>query len=220
MLHVVSLPTDQASEVEHNTLGLITLSEYGRVGVLEGGELLLVALALPLKLFSNLLLEDKRLEGVVTLLLRTRKTDRKTSGVILLLLNERGETTSFTLVVLNLDLEILGLLGKLFGEGLEFEELRNISSRRYYPRQGGTYLLLPALKLLDKEVISFGNLAELGIHATLEIDEILPRLQGIPGILIALAHNFVKVTHRNLGHKRLLDSPTKDGFHAGISSLL
>jgi hypothetical protein len=36
--------------------------------------------------------------------------------------------------------------------------------------------LLPALQLLDEEVVSLGDFAELGIHAALEIDEILPRL--------------------------------------------
>jgi hypothetical protein len=36
--------------------------------------------------------------------------------------------------------------------------------------------LFPAFELLDEEVVSLGNLSKLGIHATLEVDEILPSL--------------------------------------------
>lgn len=123
MLHVVGLAADQATQVENNPLSLITLSENGTVGMLESRQLLLVALALALKLLGDLLLEDESLKGIVTLLLRSREAGSKTSGIILLLVNETSETPVLTLVVLNLDLEILSLLGELFRESLEFEEL-------------------------------------------------------------------------------------------------
>jgi hypothetical protein len=82
-----------------------------------------------------------------------------------------------------------------------------------------TYLLFPAFELLDKEVVSLSNLSKLGIHATLEVDEILPSLQRIPGILISFSNNFIQVSHRNLSHEGLLHGPTKDCLHAGVSSL-
>jgi hypothetical protein len=53
------LATDQAAEVEHNTLSFITLAEEGSVGVLKARKLLLVALSFTFKLFSNFLLEDQ-----------------------------------------------------------------------------------------------------------------------------------------------------------------
>jgi hypothetical protein len=123
MLHVVSLATDQAAEMQNNTLSLITLSEDGAVGVLQSRELFLVALALALKLLSNLLLEDEGLESIVTLLLGAGKASSKASGIILLLVNEASEASVLTLVVLDLNLEVLSLFGKLLSEGLEFEEL-------------------------------------------------------------------------------------------------
>lgn len=82
-----------------------------------------------------------------------------------------------------------------------------------------TYLLFPALKLLDKEVVPLRDLAELGIHTTLKVNEILPSLKRIPGVLISLSHNLVQMPHRHLGHERLLDGSAKNGFHAGVSSL-
>jgi hypothetical protein len=123
MLHVVGLAADQATQVENNPLSLITLSENGTVGMLESRKFLLVALALTLELLGDLLLEDEGLEGIVTLLLRSREAGGKASGIILLLVNETSETPVLTLVVLNLDLEILGLFGELLRKSLEFEEL-------------------------------------------------------------------------------------------------
>lgn len=122
----MSLSADQATEVKDHTLSLITLSKNGCVGVLKCCKFLLVTLALTLKFLCNLLLEDKCLKSIITLLFSSRKANGKTSTVILLLLNEGSETTSFTLVVLNLNLEVLSLLGKLLGESLELEELRNV----------------------------------------------------------------------------------------------
>jgi hypothetical protein len=117
------LATDQAAEVENNTLGLITLAEKGSVGVLKARQLLLVPLSLTFKLFSNFLLKDQSLESIITLLLSSRQANSETCGVILLLVDETSKTPVLSLVVLNLDLEILGLFRELFGESLEFEEL-------------------------------------------------------------------------------------------------
>jgi hypothetical protein len=41
------------------------------------------------------------------------------------------------------------------------------------------YLLLPAFKLLNQEVVALRNFGQLVIHPTLEVDEILPGLKGI-----------------------------------------
>ena len=82
-----------------------------------------------------------------------------------------------------------------------------------------THLLLPALQFLNQEIVSFGDFAELGVHATLEIDQVLPSLQSIPGILIPFTHDFIKVSHRYLGHKWLLNGTAKDGFDPCVSTL-
>lgn len=203
VLHVVALAIDQAAQVQNHTLGLVTLATEGRVSVLQGSDLLLVALALALKLLGNLLLEDEGLESIVALLLSARQTESKTGDIILLLINEASEATVLALVVLNLDLELGGLLGELLSKGLELEEL-----------------LLPGLELLDKEVVALGNLAELGVHSALEVDEVLPSLHGVAGVLVALTHDLVEVTHRDLGHKGLLDRATEDGLHAGVAAQL
>lgn len=127
MLHVVSLPVDEAAEVENHTSRLVALAEDGFICVLESGELFFVTLALSLELFGNVLLEDKRLESIVTLLLRTVETLGETSSIALLLLDERCEAAVFAFVSLDFDFELLCLLGKLFGESLEFEELQMVS---------------------------------------------------------------------------------------------
>jgi hypothetical protein len=57
------------------------------------------------------------------LFLRAGQADSEASGVILLLVDHDGKPAVLPLVVLNLDLEFLGLLCELLGEGLEFEEL-------------------------------------------------------------------------------------------------
>jgi hypothetical protein len=137
MLHVMGLSTDQAAKVQNDPLSLIALSENGGSGVLEGSKFLLVALSLAFKLFRNLLLKNKSFEGIVTLLLSSRETCGKTSCIILLLVDETSETSVLALVVLNLDLEVLSLLCKLFGESLEFQELEmsaHKSSREYDER--------------------------------------------------------------------------------------
>lgn len=123
MLHVMSLAADQTAQMQDNPLSLVTLTLDCGVGVLKLGELLLVTLALAFKLFSNLLLKDKSLEGIITLLLGSSEADSETSGIVLLLFDETCKATSFALVVLNFDLEVCSLLGELFGKGLEFKEL-------------------------------------------------------------------------------------------------
>ena len=126
MLHVMGLSVDEAAEVQNYTAGFVTLARKCRIRVLESRELLHVAFALSLKLFRNVLLKNKRFESIITLLLCAIEALGKACSVVFLLLNERCETAVFTLVILNLDLELLRLFGKLFGESLEFEELPNL----------------------------------------------------------------------------------------------
>ena len=87
----------------------------------------MVALALSLEFFGNLLLENKSLESIIALLLSARQTERETSNVILLLVDEGRETAVLTLVVLNLNLELRSLFGELLSKRLEFEELQKFS---------------------------------------------------------------------------------------------
>jgi hypothetical protein len=81
-----------------------------------------------------------------------------------------------------------------------------------------TNLLLPGLQFLDQEVVALGDFAQLGVHATLQVDKVLPSFHSIARVLVALAHNLVEMTHRYLGHQRLLDRTTKDGLHAGVAA--
>lgn len=83
-----------------------------------------------------------------------------------------------------------------------------------------TYLLLPTLELLHQVVVPLGDLVKLGIHAALEIDKVLPSLQGIPGILVPLTNNLVQMAHRHLGHQGLLDRAAEDGFEARVAAHL
>lgn len=57
------------------------------------------------------------------MLLGARKAGGQASCIILLLVDETSKTSVLTLVILNLDLEILSLLCELLRERLEFEEL-------------------------------------------------------------------------------------------------
>ena len=91
--------------------------------MLESGKLFLVALAFALELLSDFLLEDERFKSVIALLLCTVEADSEAGRVVLLLLDKRSETAILAFVGLNLDLELLGLLGKLLCESLELEEL-------------------------------------------------------------------------------------------------
>lgn len=91
--------------------------------MLESGKLFLVALTFALELLSNFLLEDERFKSVITLLLCTVEADSEASRVVFLLLDKRSETAILAFVGLNLDLELLGFLGKLLCESLELEEL-------------------------------------------------------------------------------------------------
>jgi hypothetical protein len=123
MLHVVVLAGNQAAQVQHNAASFVTLPENRDIGVLESGELFPVPLTLPLELLGNFLLKNKCLEGIIALLLGTGKTDGQASIVVLLLVDKATQTAVLALVVLNLDLEILGLLGECLSKCLELEEL-------------------------------------------------------------------------------------------------
>ena len=81
------------------------------------------------------------------------------------------------------------------------------------------YLLLPALELIHKEIIPFGDFGKLAIHPTLEADEILPCFHGVSRVLIALSDNLIKMTHGDLRHQWLLDRATKDSFHTSVTAL-
>ena len=129
VLHVVVLARDQAAQVQHDAAGLVALPRDRHVGVLQRVELLPVPLALALQLLGDLLLQDKRLEGVVALLLRAGQADREPRGVVLLLVEETRQAAVLALVPFDLDLEVLRLLGQGVGEGLEFEELRSLVSK-------------------------------------------------------------------------------------------
>lgn len=178
VLHVVALATNQATQVQNDATSLVTLAHDGGIGVVELGKLLLVPLALTLEFLCNLLLENEGLEGVITLLLSARETGGKAAVVVLLLFNEGSKATVLPLVALNLDLEILSLLGKLLSEGLELEEL-----------------LLPAFQLLHEVVVTLGNFTKLGVHATLQVDEILPGFKSVSRVLVPLADKLVEVPH-------------------------
>ena len=119
----MSLPVDGAAEMEDHTSGLVALAEDCFIRVLESGELFLVALALSLELFGDVLLENKRFESIVALLLCTVETLGETSGIVFLLLDERCEAAILAFVTLDLDFELLSLFGELFSESLELEEL-------------------------------------------------------------------------------------------------
>jgi hypothetical protein len=128
VLHVVVLARDQAAQVQHDAAGLVALPRDRDVGVLQRVELLAVPLTLALQLLGNLLLQNKSLEGVVALLLGAGKAGSQPGGVVLLLVEETGQTAVLALVALDLDLEILRLLGEGVGKRLEFEELSVLPS--------------------------------------------------------------------------------------------
>lgn len=133
---MMGLTTNQATKVENNTLCLVTLANNGDVGLLKSRKFLLVSLALTLELLGNLLLEHKCFQSIVTLLLSTRQASSEALSIVLLLIDETSKTSVFTLVVLNLNLEILSLFGKLFGKGLEFEELVGFVRNRFHDATG------------------------------------------------------------------------------------
>ena len=91
--------------------------------MLESRKLFLVALAFAFEFLGDFLLEDECFESVVTLLLCAIEANSEASRVVLLLLDKRSEAAVLAFVGLNLDLELLGLFGKLLCESLEFEEL-------------------------------------------------------------------------------------------------
>src|SRR5215469_11673952 len=174
----MSLAIDECSEMQNDTLSLVPLADDCSVSMLESSKLLLVSLPLAFELFGNFLLENKCFEGIITLLLGTRQPDSETSGVILLLVDEIRKTTILPLVVLNLNLEVLCLLGELLSKRLKLEEL-----------------LFPRLEFFDEEIVALGDFDKLGIHTTFEVDKVLPSFESIAGILIAFAVNLVEMAH-------------------------
>jgi hypothetical protein len=123
MFHVVGLAIDQAAQMQNHTLRLISLLSKCGDGVLESSKLLLIAFSLTLKLFSDFLLKNESLKGIITLFLRARETNCEARSIILLLVNKSSKTTILTLMILNLDLEVLSLLSKLLRKSLKFEKL-------------------------------------------------------------------------------------------------
>ena len=196
MLHVVSLSVNEAAEMENHTSRLVALAEDGRVCVLESGEFFLVTLAFSLELFGDVLLEDKRFESIVALLLRVVETLCEASSIIFLLLDERCEAAIFAFMSLDLDFELLCLFSKLFSKSLEFEELPMLSIRNHKSLgYRNSNLLLPAIKLVHKEVVPLGDFGKLTIHFALEIDEILPCFHGISRVLITLSDDLIEMAH-------------------------
>lgn len=123
VLHVVGLAVDEAAQVEHHALRFVALAENSGVGVLQSGEFFLVALSFAFELLRNLLLQYERFQSVVSLLFGARETHCETGSVVPLLLDEVRQTSVLAFVVLDLDFEVLSLLGELLCERLEFEEL-------------------------------------------------------------------------------------------------
>lgn len=126
-----------------------------------------------------------------------------------------------TLMVLNLDLEVLSLFGELFSKRLEFEELYFLSVED--PAKSDekcTNLLLPAFKLVDKEVVPLGNLGKLAVHSSFEVDKVLPCFHSVSGVLVPFANDFIEMTHRDLCHEGLLLSAAEDGLNARIATKL
>ena len=81
------------------------------------------------------------------------------------------------------------------------------------------YLLLPAFKLIHKEIVSLSNFGEFAIHPTFEIDKILPCFHGISRVLIAFSDNLVQMAHGDFRHQWLLDRASKDSFHTSMTAL-
>ena len=130
MLHVVSLPVNEATKVENHTSRLVALASNGGICVLKSGELFLVALPLSLELFGNVLLKDKRLESIVALFLCTIETLCKARSIILVLFDKRCKAAVFAFVSLDFDFELLCFFSKLFGKGLELEKLPMLLEHR------------------------------------------------------------------------------------------
>jgi hypothetical protein len=96
-----------------------------------------------------------------------------------------------------------------------------ISILKHQKKKGGrrSHLLFPGLQFFDQEVVAFGDLGQFRVHASLEVDEVLPGLHSIPRVLVALSDDLVEMSHRDLGHERLLHGATEDGLHAGVATL-
>lgn len=79
--------------------------------------------------------------------------------------------------------------------------------------------MLPGFQFFHEEVVALGDLGQFGIHSSFEVNEVLPSLHGISGVLVAFSNDFIKMSHGNLGHEWLLDRASEDSLHAGVASL-
>jgi len=202
MLHVVGLAFDERVEVQHHTLGIISLTGDTGLVLLQRGQLFLVALTFALEFRASLLLHCERLESVITLLRGADKAVVEAICVGALLLNERRKTSVLALVVLDRALESLTLASKILNCRLELEEL-----------------LSPTFELFHEEIVSLCDFTEFGVHAALEVDVILPSLNCVTGVLVPLANDFVEVTGGDLCHQWLLSRAAEDLFDARIATL-
>ena len=60
MLHMMSLPTDKAAQMNHNSLRFLPLTDDVFVGVLKGREFFLVTFAFTFQFLGDLLLDVRR----------------------------------------------------------------------------------------------------------------------------------------------------------------
>jgi len=188
MLHVVGLAMDKSPEVQNYSLCLVTLPGQGLCGMLQCSQLILIPSSLSLKVFSNSLLKDKRFHGLISLSFGPGQSKSEAGSIVLLLIDEGSKAAVLALVRFNLDLKFRDLLGKLVHKCLEFEELA-----------------FECVELLFEEVVTLVDLRQLGVHTAFEVDEVLPGIQSLPRILVALPLQLIEVSHGNLGHQWLLD---------------
>ena len=203
VFHMVGLASDEASEVEDNALCLVSLPGELAIGMLKSCNLLAISGTLLLEVFGDTLLQDESLESVVSLSLDARKSEGETSGIVLLLIDETSESAVLALVRLDLDTKLGKLLVERLDKCLELLELQ-----------------LPGLDLLLEIVVALGHLLQFCIHASLEIDEILPGFESIARVLIAFTDKLVHVSHGDLGHQGLFGRTTKDSLDASVATKL
>ena len=79
-------------------------------------------------------------------------------------------------------------------------------------------LLFPILKLLNKIVVSFGNLGDLTVHTSFEMNVILPCFVDFSSEGILFPNHFIQMPHADFGHNGLFLVPLEDSCHARIAS--
>ena len=82
---MVRLTSDEALEVENNTLSLAFLSLQGAIGMLKSGNFLTIAGTLLLEIFGDTLLQDKCLERIISLSFASRKSKGEPRSIVFLL---------------------------------------------------------------------------------------------------------------------------------------